>query len=245
MVVEFWDYKILFLINIFGKYILEFYWLKYYVNVKIIIVFEFMRNDLEKFGFKDIEIVYNGLDRNILEKVFEKEDEFIVLFVGRLILIKKFEDVVIVFKMFNKGKMWIVGRGEFMEKFKKRYNNGNIEFRGFIFEKEKIEFMKKVYVLLVLGIREGWGRVVIEVNVLGILVIGYNVFGFRDLIKYRYNGLLCDLNFKVMSEVFRVLYEDEEFKRRLSENVLKWVKRFSWDESVEKFERVLNFLVGE
>lgn len=224
MVVEFWDYKILFLINIFGKYILEFYWLKYYVNVKIIIVFEFMRNDLEKFGFKDIEIVYNGLDRNILEKVFEKEDEFIVLFVGRLILIKKFEDVVIVFKMFNKGKMWIVGRGEFMEKFKKRYNNGNIEFRGFIFEKEKIEFMKKVYVLLVLGIREGWGRVVIEVNVLGILVIGYNVFGFRDLIKYRYNGLLCDLNFKVMSEVFRVLYEDEEFKRRLSENVLKWLK---------------------
>lgn len=185
------------------------------------------------------------MDRNILEKVFEKEDEFIVLFVGRLILIKKFEDVVIVFKMFNKGKMWIVGRGEFMEKFKKRYNNGNIEFRGFIFEKEKIEFMKKVYVLLVLGIREGWGRVVIEVNVLGILVIGYNVFGFRDLIKYRYNGLLCDLNFKVMSEVFRVLYEDEEFKRRLSENVLKWVKRFSWDESVEKFERVLNFLVGE
>lgn len=138
MVVEFWDYKILFLINIFGKYILEFYWLKYYVNVKIIIVFEFMRNDLEKFGFKDIEIVYNGLDRNILEKVFEKEDEFIVLFVGRLILIKKFEDVVIVFKMFNKGKMWIVGRGEFMEKFKKGIIMEILNLGGLFLRKKKL-----------------------------------------------------------------------------------------------------------
>lgn len=105
--------------------------------------------------------------------------------------------------------------------------------------------MKKAHVLLVPGIREGWGRVVIEANALGTPAIGYNVPGLRDSIKHRYNGLLCDPNPKAMSEALRVLHEDEELKRRLSENALKWAKRFSWDESAEKFERVLNSSVGE
>lgn len=244
LAVEFWDYKTPFPINTLGKHILEPYWLKHYVNVKTITVSESTRNDLEKLGFKDIEIVYNGLDRNILEKVPEKEDEFTALFVGRLTPTKKPEDAVIAFKMLNKGKMWIVGRGELMEKLKKRHNNENIEFKGFIPEKEKIELMKRAHVLLVPGIREGWGRVVIEANALGTPAIGYNVPGLRDSIRHLYNGLLCEPNPKAMGEAIEKLYEDEDLRRKLGENALKWAKQFSWDRSAEEFGGILERVVN-
>ncbi|WP_255454121.1 glycosyltransferase family 4 protein [Thermococcus sp. 2319x1] len=179
----------------------------------------------------------------MLDKVPRKEDEFTAIFVGRLTPTKKPEDAIMAFKMFDKGKLWVVGRGELMEKLKNQYNYDNIEFKGFVPEKEKIELMKRAHVLLVPGIREGWGRVVIEANALGTPVIGYNVPGLRDSIKHNYNGLLCESNPKAMSEALEELYEDEEFRKRLSENALEWAKRFSWDESAERFERVLGVVV--
>ncbi|EHR78585.1 glycosyl transferase [Thermococcus litoralis DSM 5473] len=245
LAVEFWDYKTLFPINFIGKHILEPYWLKHYLNIKTITVSESTKEDLEKLGFKYVEIVYNGLDKIILDNVPEKEDEFTAIFVGRLTPTKKPEDAVIAFKMLNKGKMWIVGRGELMEKLKKRYKDKNIEFKGFVPEKEKIELMKKAHVLLVPGIREGWGRVVIEANALGTPAIGYNVPGLRDSIKHNYNGLLCEPNPKAMSKALGELYEDEALRKRLSENALEWAKRFNWDESAERFERILKSITGE
>ncbi|AIU69538.1 glycosyl transferase [Thermococcus eurythermalis] len=245
LAVEFWDYKTPFPINLIGKHFLEPYWLRHYVNIKTITVSESTKADLERLGFKDVEIVYNGLDGNILEEVPEKEEEFTAIFVGRLTPTKKPEDAIKAFKMFDKGKLWVVGRGELMEKLKKRYGQDNIDFKGFVPENEKIELMKRAHVLLVPGIREGWGRVVIEANALGTPVVGYNVPGLRDSIKHGYNGLLCEPNPKAMSEALEELYEDEALRKRLSENALEWAKRFDWDESAERFEEILKSTVGE
>ncbi len=245
LAVEFWDYKTSFPINLIGKYLLEPYWLKHYTKIKTITVSESTKKDLEKFGFRDVEIVYNGLDGNILDEVPKKEGEFTAIFVGRLTPTKKPEDAIRAFKIFGKGKLWVVGRGELMKKLKKRYNHDNIDFKGFVPETEKIELMKRAHVILVPGIREGWGRVVIEANALGTPAIGYDVPGLRDSIKHGYNGLLCEPSPKAMGEALGELYGDEEFRTRLSENALEWAKRFNWDKSAEKFEGVLRSIIGE
>ncbi|NJE03855.1 glycosyltransferase family 4 protein [Thermococcus sp. MV11] len=240
LAVEFWDYKTPFPVNIIGKYFLEPYWLKYYQNTKTITVSESTKKDLEQLGFRKVEIVYNGLDGNVLDDVPEKEEEFTAIFVGRLTPTKKPEDAIKAFKMFGRGKLWLVGRGELMDSLKKRYGHeGNIDFKGFVPEREKIDLMKRAHVLLVPGIREGWGRVVIEANALGTPVVGYNVPGLRDSIKHRYNGLLCDASPGAMSNAIEELYTDEALRKRLSENALEWARRFNWDESADKFEGIL------
>ena len=239
LAVEFWDYKMPFPINLMGRHFLEPYWLRHYMNIKTITVSESTKADLERLGFKDVEIVYNGLNGDILDDPPRKEEEFTAIFVGRLTPTKKPEDAIKAFTLFGRGRLWIVGRGELMRKLKKRYNQDNIDFKGFIPEDKKIELMKRAHVLLVPGIREGWGRVVIEANALGTPVIGYNVPGLRDSIKHNYNGLLCESNPKAMSETLKRLYEDEELRKKLSKNALEWAKRFNWDESAERFERVL------
>lgn len=243
LAVEFWDYKTPFPVSLIGKNFLEPYWLKHYVSVKTITVSESTKGDLEKLGFKNVEIVYNGLDGSVLDKVPKKEDEFTAIFVGRLTPTKKPEDAIRAFKMFDKGRLWVVGRGDLMEKLKKRYGYDNIEFKGFVHEKEKSGLMKRSHVLLVPGIREGWGRVVIEANALGTPVVGYNVPGLRDSIQHGYNGLLCEPTPKAMSEALEELYEDKTLRKRLSENALEWARRFSWDESAEKFGYIIRKVV--
>ncbi|ASJ16056.1 glycosyl transferase [Thermococcus chitonophagus] len=239
LAVEFWDYKTRFPVNVIGKYILEPYWLKHYRSIKTITVSESTKRDLMRLEFRDVHVVYNGLGKEVLDKVPKKEKEFTAIFVGRLTPTKKPEDAIKAFLEFGEGRLWIVGRGELMEKLKRQYNRENIEFKGFVTEREKLELMKRAYVILVPGIREGWGRVVIEANAMGTPAIGYNVPGLRDSIRHGYNGLLCEPNPKAMGEVLERLYSDGKLGRRLSGNALEWAKRFNWDDSSRQFEKIL------
>jgi len=245
LAVEFWDYKTPFPVNIVGRKILEPYWLKSYQSIQTVTVSESTKKDLKQLGFKFIEVVYNGLDREALKEVPEKYETFTAVFVGRMTPTKKPEDAIRAFLKFNNGKLLMVGQGELLEKLKRKYSTGRVEFKGFVPSNERDEFMKKAHVILVPGIREGWGRVVIEANAFGTPAIGYNVPGLRDSIRHGYNGLLCEPTPKAMSETLERLYEDEGLRKRLSKNALEWAKKFSWNESAEKFERILKSVVGE
>jgi glycosyltransferase involved in cell wall biosynthesis len=241
LAVEFWDYKTPFPINVIGKNVLEKRWLRYYINVKTVTVSQSTKEDLRTLGFKDVVIVPNGLDNVVLDRLPKKAEEFTALFVGRLTPTKKPEDAIKSFEMFGKGRLLVVGRGELLNDLKKY---SNVEFKGFVPEHEKIELMKKAHVILVPGIREGWGRVVIEANAFGTPAIGYNVHGLRDSIRHGYNGLLCDPNPKAMSDAIGVLYEDESLRKKLSKNALNWARRFSWDESAKMFDEILKSVGG-
>ncbi|WP_297512629.1 glycosyltransferase family 4 protein [Thermococcus sp.] len=244
LAVEFWDYKTPFPINVVGKRILEPYWLKFYREVPTITVSNSTREDLLQLGFKNVEIVYNGLNGNVLERVPEKYDEFTAVFVGRMTPTKRPEDAIKASIIAESGQLVMIGRGELLENLKKQYSTYNVEFKGFVPAEERDEIMMRSHVLLVPGIREGWGRVVIEANALGTPAIGYNVPGLRDSIQDGYNGLLCEPNPQAMAEKIRLLYEDEELRIKLSENALEWARRFNWDYSAERFERILKE-VGE
>jgi len=241
---EYWNYKVPFPISYIGRYVLENRWLKKYRYVKTITVSKSTEIDLKELGFNDISIVYNGLDGEILKDLTEKEEEFTLLFVGRLTPSKKPEDVIKAFLKFRKGKLWIVGRGELKDKLEKKYKSKNIIFKGFVSYKEKKRLMKRAHVILVPGIREGWGRVVTEANALGTPAIGYDVPGLRDSIKDRETGLLCNPNSDSMSEAIDLLFNDRELREKLSKSALKWAREFDWNKSSEETFEVLKEVVN-
>jgi len=92
---------------------------------------------------------------------------------------------------------------------------------------------------------EGWGRVVIEANAVGIPAIGYDVPGLRDSIKDGYNGLLCNPSPRAMAEKIRMLKGNPELMKELGKNSLKWARNFDWDKSAEGFLRVIEGMVNE
>lgn len=240
---EYWDYKTPFPVNYIGRYILENNWLKKYRDVKTITVSKSTVKDLEELGFKDISIVHNGLNGNVLKKLLYKEKEFTLLFVGRLTPSKKPEDAIKAFLKFGKGKLWIVGRGELKNKLEKKYKSENIIFKGFVSNEEKIELMGRAHVILVPGIREGWGRVVTEANALGTPAIGYDVPGLRDSIRDRKTGLLCDRGIDSMAETIKKLFNDDKLREELSKNAFKYSKNFNWEKTADETLEILRSVI--
>ena len=99
--------------------------------------------------------------------------------------------------------------------------------------------MSKSKLLLVSGIREGWGIVVTEANSVSVPAIGYNIKGLRDSIIDGKTGLLCEPNPEGIAKKIIEFLEDKNLQDILPKNALEYSRNFSWDKSAEEFEKVL------
>ena len=93
-----WFSELHFPLSLFG-YLLESVYLCIYKNQKTVTISNSSRNDLKLLGFKDITVIPVGLSFESLKQVPKKNNDFTVLFVGRLKKSKRVYDVI---KAFNK-----------------------------------------------------------------------------------------------------------------------------------------------
>ena len=241
---EYWFHKTPLPVAILGRYVLEPYWLKQYRRTPTITVSQSTKQDLEELGFNKVYIVPNGLNYKPLEKIPEKDEEFTAVYLGRITPTKNPEHAIKAFIQYRektcKGKLVIIGQGEQLPKLKQKYKQSYIHFTGYLPEKEKRKWLARAHVLLAPSIREGWGQAVIEANAHATPAIGYNVPGLKDSIKHLRTGILVPFgNIEAMAKTMIMLVENEELWRKMAENALRWAKRFSWDKSAEKFEKIL------
>jgi len=239
---EYWFYETFFPINLIGYYILEEYWLRNYIDRPTITVSNSTMDDLKRLGFKNIYIVYNGLNVEPVDRVPEKSDNPTIIYVGRMKRVKKPQDVIEAFKIVKEKirdvELWMVGDGYLRRKLMDKAKD--VKFYGYLDKKAKDELVRKAWILVAPGVREGWGQVVTDANALGTPVVGYNVPGLRDSIKHGYNGLLIEKdNINALAEGIITLIEDNDLRKRLSINAIKWAKKFNWDKSAKEFERAL------
>ena len=96
------------------------------------------------------------------------------------------------------------------------------------------------------SVREGWGLNVIEANALGVPCVAYDVGGLRDSIKDIETGLLVESGNKdaLAEAIIRVL-QDNEMRRQLGENALKYSKEFNWAKTANEFMKVLEQVTNE
>lgn len=239
---EFWFYEMPFPISWLG-YWLEPHWLRNYINIPTLTISKSTARDLSEIGFKNIEIAPVGLNTRPLPYIAEKEDSPTLIFVGRMGYAKCPDHILGAFSYIKKGvpnaKLWMVGDGAMKERLQKRGMDG-VTFFGRVEQTKKYELMSKAHVILVPGLREGWGLVVTEANAMSTPAIGYNIHGLRDSIKNGETGLLCEPTPESMSEKALELLENNYLRKRLSENALNWSRQFDWNESANKFLEVLN-----
>ena len=244
---EFWFYEMPFPISYLGYHFLEPYWLKSYVNVPTITVSESTKKDLERLGFKEIYEVDEGLSVEPLKEVPEKVEFPLIVFLGRLKRAKRPEHAIEAFKIVKKkipkAELWIVGDGYLRQKLEKMTSEG-VKFLGKVLHEEKMEILKKAWLLVHPGVREGFGLNVIEANAYGTPVVAYDIPGLRDSVKYGYNGILVeDGNVKALAEAIIDLIKDDKRRGEMARNSLEWAKRFSWDKSAKGFERVIRHVL--
>jgi glycosyltransferase involved in cell wall biosynthesis len=236
---EFWFYETPFPVNYLGYHYLENRWLKQYVDVPTVTVSQSTRDDLVDLGFKYISIVPQGLNFEPLTALSLKNQKPVIVYSGRLKQAKRPDHAIKAFNLIKDklpdAKLWIFGDGPFRKKLE-NISDVNVKFFGHLGNVERRKLLGQSWVLLVPGIREGWGLNIIEANALGVPCIGYNVPGLRDSIKNGETGLLVESgNIKSLADATVSLLEDQTRRQTLSLNALKYAKEFNWDKTANEF----------
>lgn len=252
---EFWFQEIKFPINFLGYYFFEFAWLKRYCKLPTITISQSTKSDLEKINFKNINIVPIGISANIFPQVKTNKNngELTLVYLGRLTKTKKTFDVLKAFKIVSEKypniKLSIIGDGYLKNDLMKYANSmkcgSNITFHGFLNEKEKFRVLSRANLLVVSGVREGWGMVVTEANSVGVPAIGYNIPGLRDSIIDSKTGLLCETNPEGMAKKIIEFFEDKILQEKLTKEALEYSHKFTWDKSAEEFEKTIKVVCND
>jgi glycosyltransferase involved in cell wall biosynthesis len=241
---EFWFYETKFPLNYIGYYYLEKKWLSNYKDIVTLAVSDSTKIDLEELGFKRIFIVPNGLNVTPLSNTKEKEANPTVVFMGRLKKAKlpdhALEAFSIIKREIHDARMWVIGDGYFREKLES-FERKDVTFHGYISNEKKYELLSRAHIILVPGVREGWGQVVTEANAMGTPAIGYDVPGLRDSIRHGETGItIIEKTPPAMAQQAISLLKDPDRLSKYSRNALEFSRQFSWDKTVNLFERVLN-----
>ncbi|MCS7245095.1 MAG: glycosyltransferase family 4 protein [candidate division WOR-3 bacterium] len=238
---EFWIYEMGKFFS-FMKFVEKFF-LKLYKNKKTITVSKSTYDELKKLGFNDIEIISNGIDLVNIE--CKKSQELKLCFLGRLRRTKNPEDAIRIFlkvkEIYKDVQMVIIGTGPLENYLRNKYSKiENLYFLGYLDERKKLEELCKCHFLIVPSIREGWGIVVIEANMVFVPVIGYDVPGLRDSIKNGINGFLVKNVEEAVNRIIEI-WNKKEVYESLCISSWEYALNFSWSKTREKF---INFLLN-
>lgn len=223
-------------------YIIEPLLLRRYRRMPTVTVSESTRGDLAALGFRDVRIVMNALNNTPLGGVPEKEAAPTLIYLGRMRSTKRPEDALKIYAKLKReapgARLWMVGRGPDEERLRKEAAAmEGVTFFGWVSGERKLELLRRAHVLLVPGVREGFGINVIEAASQGTPAVGYDVHGLRDSIRDGRTGFLA----RGPSEAARkalALLNDKALYDRVASECLEYSRGFNWEARAEEFWRI-------
>jgi glycosyltransferase involved in cell wall biosynthesis len=220
-------------------YLIEPLLLKLYRRKPAVTVSDSTSGDLMALGFRNVHIVMNALSNTPREELAEKEQVPTLMFLGRLRATKRPEDAVEIFKAVKRelpdARLWMVGTGPDEEALKKGAEGvEDITFFGWCDDERKFQLLQRAHVLLVPGVREGFGINVIEAASQGTPAVGYDIHGLRDSIRDGETGLLAQGTVDAAEKALALL-RDPERLRAMSMRCLKYANGFNWRQRAGEF----------
>ncbi len=222
-----------------------------YRNTTIITISESSKNDIIKMGWatnSKIQVVHPGI--NIEEyKLSNKTPHPTFLYLGRLKLYKNVDTAIAAFARIlgrnPKARLVIAGDGEskdYFINFAAKLNlNGTVTFTGRVTQGHKAELLSSAWVVLQPSAFEGWGITVLEANASGTPVIASRTTGLKESVLDGQTGLLVPIrDEEELARQMERLIDQNQYRKQLSDDAFEWSKKFSWDNSSQKFIDIIN-----
>lgn len=231
-------------------YVIEPLLLRCYRNRPAVTVSDSTKKDLEELGFKNIYVVMNALSINPLPRLADKEEKPTLFFLGRLKSTKRPEDALVIFRKVKaeipEARLWVVGQGPEKENLRKLAEGlSGVTFFGWLDDEEKYRLLQRAHILLVPGVREGFGINVIEAASQGTPAIGYDVHGLRDSIRNGSTGILATGPEDASTKTLELLSDPVRY-HSMAEQCLEYARGFNWKNRAEEFwKAVSHFLPSE
>ena len=204
-----------------------------------------------KYGLfnQQIKIIPNGID---LKKFKYNKNSIKInrpiklLFVGNFsnvknipLLINSFESIV---KKNYDSELYIIGTGDDKKKIIKLINNKKLDKKIFLCGRlEQKELFKKYSesdILIFPSKKESFGLVLLESLACGVPIVASNIEGIKNIIKDRHTGMLVNQTTEDFSSAIEKLINDQTLRENLIKNGLKEVKKYDWDDIIEKYIKV-------
>lgn len=171
------------------------------------------------------------------------------IFVGRIVRMKRIEDILEAFisikKALSGAQLWIVGQED--KKYKEELEDITrtagiseaVMWYGKVSERKKLDLLKQSHALLHTSVKEGWGLVVLEAGSQWTPSVVYGVPGLVDTVKDQKTGIIvrsCDPSDVAREAV--ALYNDKCRYQAMQKEVVVFSRSFRW-EDVTKQSRAL------
>ncbi|MGH9912854.1 MAG: glycosyltransferase family 4 protein [Nitrososphaeraceae archaeon] len=237
-------YELPFPLSILGRYYLERKWLSYYKDIPTVTVSRSTMAELEKIGIQNIFLVPEGLGISPLTALAVKETVPTIVFIGRLKKHKLPHHAIQAFMLIKNeipaAKLWVIGDG-YMRKQLEGLGAKDTKFYGHIDNTQKYEFLRRAHLVLMPGIREGWGLVVTEANAMGTPVVAYDIPGLRDSVRDGSSGILVKENTPIgLASSAISLLRNAALLDKLSLKALAFSRQFSWERSADIFNQIID-----
>jgi len=222
-----------------------------------------MKNEIQKNYEKNIIILPNGVDfkkflnfskQTIRDKFKINPGEKIIVFVGSLRPVKGVEYLIEAFNIIkNKApatKLFLVGDGEKKQSLEDLVRKNNLEkqvnFIGQVQNDDIPEYMAIADIFVLPSLSEGFPGVILESMASGLSVVATKVGGLPELIKDGENGFLVEpKNPEQISEKVLLLLEDDKLREKISNNNKEKVKRYSWENVIDKIEKIYSEAIAK
>lgn len=212
------------------------------------------KQDLVKRGMKAerISVIECGVDNEFA--YMRNESKFstpVITYIGRLKKYKSIEHIIQAMpelrKQFPDIRLLIAGKGDYEGMLRditeKAKLSDAVEFLGYISEEEKWRLLRKSWLSVYPSMIEGWGIVNIEANLMRTPVVCADVPGLRDSVKNGYSGILYkwgDIS-HMTEKIAHIL--DKDVYENYSENAYEWAKRFTWENTGIRTEKLIEHIL--
>jgi glycosyltransferase involved in cell wall biosynthesis len=183
---EIWSYETPFPVSILGRYVLEPWWLRTYRCIPAMTISRSSADSLARYHhWANVTLLPIGLKPHPVPDV-PKEPEPTIVFLGRLVSMKRPEHVIEAFKVaatsFPSARCWMMGEGPLLSRLRSTAPPG-VSFFGRVGNEEVLARLARAHVLVTASVREGWGLNVSEAAACGTPSIGYAVPGLVDSLR--------------------------------------------------------------
>jgi len=209
------------------------------------------KKDLLSIGINPskISVVPNGVDLRRIEQIPPAEQEFDIVFAGRLNKTKNIDLLIyataILSKHFPKIKVGIIGDGPercLLTKLTVKLNiEKNVRFFGFLNYSKMISLLKSAKIFVHPSTQEtGAPVVVLEAFSCGLPVIAVKHRNgiSSEVIKEEYNGFFVERSASEIAKKISSLLENENLLKKMSKTAMNFSKKFDWENIVIKVERI-------
>lgn len=196
-----------------------------------------------------VEVIHNGTPRP-LDIPIPRSSSPELLVLGRLVPHKRIElaidAVAELAAEFPELTLTIAGRGWWAQRLRdhacERGVQDRVRFAGFVPTEERHRLYSSAWIHLMPSIKEGWGLVVVEAGAHGLPSIAFHgAGGVAESIVDGTTGLLAtEGDPHDFTDKIRTLLRDPARREQLGRDATTYASRFSWDETVKNFERLIS-----